>query len=193
MPLELRILAVRQQIDAIAGRLPTLGYRFTEPHNAFPGPEAGTEAAIEREVGALPDVIKLFWRLIGSVNLIGAHADWSGCEYPDPLVVYPPSVAISELDKFLADREERTRCNLPYAVPIAPDAYHKENVSGGMWYNLTIPAVAEDPLLNDERHQTTFTSYLELAVRWGGFPGLEQSEHHDWPLRQILGGSVTNG
>ena len=58
----------------------------------------------------------------------------------------------------------------PYCVPVAPDAYHKQNVSGGMWYNLSVPAVTDDPPLNDERHRTTFVGYLELALRWGGFP-----------------------
>ena len=196
MSLEDRILTVRQQIETIAGRLRTLGYKFTEQHNVFPGPEVGTEAAIdhiEREVGILPEAIKLFWRRVGSVNFIGFRDDWRGCDYPDPLVVYPPSVAIAALEDFLADREERMRCNFPYVVPIAPDDYHKANVSGGMWYNLSVPAAAADPPLNDERHRTTFTSYLELAVRWGGFPGLDRCEDHDWPLNEIGGGPLRKG
>jgi hypothetical protein len=197
MSLEARILKVGRQIATIARRLPSLEYRFRDPSAALPGPEPGTDAAIERierEVGTLPLGIKLFWRLVGSVDFTGPHGDWTvveypwdGCDCPDPLVVYPPSLAISELDEFLGDREERVRCDFPYLVPIAPDFKCKDNVSGGMFYNLSVPAVDDDPPLNDERHRTTFVSYLELAVRWGGFPGLDRCSGHNWPLREITG------
>ena len=196
MSLEARILGVGEQIGKIARRLPALGYEFGDASAAFPGPESGTDGAIKRieqEIGALPLAIKLFWRPVGSVDFTGRHGEWTvveypwdGCEYPDPLVVYPPSYAIFELDEFLGDREERMRCEFPYHVPIAPDPKCKDNVSGGMWYNLSVPAVADDPPLNDERHHTTFVSYLELTARWGGFPGLDRCPEHHWPLRDIL-------
>jgi hypothetical protein len=76
-------------------------------------------------------------------------------------------------------------------VPVAPDDYHKENVSGGMWYNLSVPAVADDPPLNDERHRTTFANYLELAVHWGGFPGLDRCADHTWPLAELRAAAIT--
>jgi hypothetical protein len=199
MSLEARILRVGERTASIARRLPTLGYRFKHPSSVFPGPEPGTDGAIariEREIGTLPLALKLFWRLVGSVDLTAHYRasrpveyPWPSCEYPDPLVVYPPSTAVAELDEFLGDREERMRCNFPYVVPIAPDDVHKDNVSGGMWYNLSVPAVAEDPPLNDEWHQTTFVNYLELAVRWGGFQSLERCPEHGWPLRELVGGS----
>src|SRR5437762_11826246 len=151
MPLEDRILARGRAIERVVVRLHSLGFQFVEPEAVFPGPEPRTEEAIERierEVGPLPLAIKLFWRRVGSVNFMGAHPDWEGCEYPDPLVVYPPSQAIYELEEFLGDREERMRFGVPYRVPIAPDSYHKENVSGGMFYNLSVPAVADDAPLN---------------------------------------------
>jgi hypothetical protein len=92
-----------------------------------------------------------------------------------------------ELDEFLADKEERLRCDDPYLIPIAPDDYHKEGVSGGMWYNVSVPAVADDPPLNDEWHGTTFVDYLELAVRWAGFPGLFRCPGHSWPVAELVG------
>lgn len=197
MSLEARILRVGEQTAKIARRLPALGYRFKRPTAVFPGPEPGTEEAIERierEVGKLPLALKTFWRVVGSVDFTAHYRTWrpveypwAGCEYPDPLVVYPPSAAIAELEEFLDDREERMRCDFPYFVPIAPDDAHKDNVSGGMWYNMDVPAVADDPPLNDERHRTTFVSYLELAVRWGGFPGLDRCPEHNWPLRELVG------
>jgi hypothetical protein len=203
MSLEARIVTVGEHVAKIARRLPALGYQFKRASAAFPGPEPGTEEAIariEREIGALPLALKVFWRLVGSVDFTARHKasaaveyPWGGCEYPDPIVVYPPSVAISELDEFLGDREERMRCNFPYLVPVAPDDIHKDNVSGGMWYNLSVPAVADDPPLNDEWHETTFVNYLELAVRWGGFPGLERCPEHSWPLRALVGDPAGEG
>jgi len=196
MFLEPRIVAAGEQIAKIAKRLPALGYQFQRPSAAFPGPEPGTEEAIariEREAGRLPLALKIFWRRVGSADFTARHRSsrpveypWAGCEYPDPLVVYPPSVAIAELDAFLGDREERMRCNFPYLIPVAPDDVHKDNVSGGMWYNLSVPAVADDPPLNDEWHKTTFVNYLELIVLWGGFPGLERCPQHNWPLRDLV-------
>ena len=197
MSLEARIRKVGEQIAKIARRLPELGYRFQRPSAAFAGPEPGTEDAIdriEREAGRLPLALKVFWRSVGSVDFTARHRTsapceypWDGCAHPDPLVIYPPSAAIAELDEFLGDRGERIRSDFPYVVPIAPDDAHKDNVSGGMWYNLSVPAVADDPPLNDERHRTTFVSYLELAVRWGGFPGLDRCPGHSWPLRELVG------
>ncbi len=189
MSLEDRIIAVGVQIGQIARRLFALGYEFEDPSAVFPGPERDTDAAIariEREAGKLPLAIKHFWSRVGSVNFIGRHTDWTGCEYPDPLFVYPPSMALDELESFLDDREERLRCNYPYFVPIAPDAKHKENVSGGGCYQLTMPRIADDPFLEEEPHRTTFVNYLEIAVRWGGFPGLERYPGHHWPLEKIL-------
>lgn len=198
MSLEARIFTVGEKVASIARRLPALGYKFKRPSAVYPGPEPGTEnaiARIEREIGILPLAVKVFWRLIGSVDLTAHYRTWhpveypwGGCEYPDPLVVYPPSAAIEELDQFLEDREERIRCASPFILPIAPDDIHKDNVSGGMWYNISVPAVADDPPLNDEWHQTTFVDYLELAARWGGFPGLERCAEHDWPLHEIVRG-----
>lgn len=185
---EHRIELVRESLYSIVTNLRALGYRFEDPSRVLPGPEPGTGGdiqKIEREIGALPAALKSFWTIIGSVGLSGSHPDWDGCEYPDPLIIYPPSVAIQELDEFLADREERERCNFPYRVPIAPDALHKANVSGGMWLNIDVPAKADDPPLNEAPGEMTFLEYLDLAVRWGGFLGLRDCSGHSWPLARI--------
>jgi hypothetical protein len=188
MQLEDRVIRVGVGLQRLVCRLKQLDYQFTDPSAVLPGVESKTDAAIERierEVGTLPQSLKLFWKKVGSVNLNGEHPHWSGCDYPDPLIVYPPSIAIEELDQFLGDQEERLRCNFPYLVPIAPDALHKANVSGGMWYNLPVPAVEDDPILCDEPHALSFTTYLEFALLWGGFAGLEDCPDHDWPLDEL--------
>jgi hypothetical protein len=193
MPIESRIEAAKVSIHSLVLRLTERGFRFERPAAVLPGPEnnaATAIARIEREVGVVPLALKLFWLDVGSIDLCGSHSEWQGCEYPDPLLVYPPSVAIDELDDFLSDREERLRCDFPYPIPVAPDLKHKAGVSGGMWYNVKIPAVADDPPLNEEWHQTTFLGYLELAIQWGGFPGLSRCPGHSWPIADIAGGST---
>jgi hypothetical protein len=191
MLLEQRMEAIGEKIRTLASRLGECGFRFRSPEEVLPGPEPGTMEAIariEREAGELPLALKLFWERIGSVNFCGSHPDWEGAEYPDPLFVFPPSVAIDELDQFLSDREERLRHSFPYLVPIAPDDYHKEDVSGGMWYNVSVPAVADDPQLHDEWHNTTFVGYLVIAILWAGFPGLARYPGHNWPIEELARG-----
>jgi hypothetical protein len=197
MPIEEHIDFIGKRLQILEQRLTEQGFQFENEDEVLPGPEDDTDEAIEQiehEIGAVPLSLKLFWQRVGSVNFCGGHPEWEldpDCEpegYPDPIVVYPPSVALGELEEFLADKEERLRCNLPFVVPIAPDFYHKADVSGGMWYNLSVPAVADDPPLNDEWHKTTFLNYLEIAVKWGGFPGLERSPKHTWPIAKLVQG-----
>src|SRR5262245_1262675 len=101
MSLESRINAAGDSIRLLVKQLTESGFVFKRPTKVFPGPEenaAASIARIEREAGVLPLALKLFWQGVGSVNLCGYHPDWQGCDYPDPLVVYPPSVAIQELE-----------------------------------------------------------------------------------------------
>lgn len=187
--------SIDAHIDRIAAALPILvarlrhhGYQFANPDQVLPGPEATVKDSIQRiegEIGTVPYALATFWRRVGSVNLCGSHPEWFGCEYPDPLVVEPASLAVAELDEFIADREERLKADFPYLIPIAPDDYHKEDVSGGMWYNVDCPATADDPIINDERHNVTFLTYLDLALALGGFLGLDQADRHSWPVTEL--------
>jgi hypothetical protein len=56
-------------------------------------------------------------------------------------------------------------------MPIAPDNYHKNNVSGGPPYSIIVPNKAIDAKLENEWHTTTFVNYLRICFRHGGFPG----------------------
>jgi hypothetical protein len=193
MTLGSRIDAVGTSIRLLVRRLTDRGFVFDRPPEVFPGPQNGTAAAIARiewAIGTVPLAMKLFWLNVGSVDLCGNHPEWAGCDDPDPLVVFPPSIAIHELEDFLSDKEERLKHDFPYLIPIAPDHLHKSGVSGGMWYNVSVPAVADDPPLNDEWHQTTFVTYLEEAVRWAGFPRLRDCDGHSWPVDELVRGIV---
>jgi len=185
MNLPARIQKIGLDLETIVFHLNECDFEFEHRDEVFPGPEenaAESIARIEREVGALPLALKLFWLQVGSIDLCGFHPEWEGCEYPDPLVIWPPSFAVNELEDFLADKKNRLATNFPYVVPVAPDAYHKADVSGGMFYNITVPATADDPPLNDEWHKTTFLNHIDIAIRFGGFPGLAHSPNHTWHI-----------
>lgn len=172
--LDTRIRAIHQRLKRIESNLRQLGYEFADDRLVMPGPERGSLdaiARIEAEVGTVPQALKRFWLIVGGVDFSGGHPDWSGCEYPDPLIVEPPSSAVAELDEFMADKEERLRCNYPYCIFIAPDSYHKAGVSGGEPYSIDVPATGDNPRLRNEPHETTLLEYLELATQWGGVSG----------------------
>jgi hypothetical protein len=191
LTLENRINGIGEGIRILVHRLTERGFEFERPTEIFPGPERDTSemiARIEIEVGEVPLALKLFWQNIGSVNLCGSHPDWQGCDNPDALVVFPPSFAIYELGEFLSDKEERLRHNFPYLIPISPDDLHKIHVSGGMWYNVSVPALADDPPLNDEWHRTTFVDYLEETLKWAGFSALCDCKEHSWPVDALTKG-----
>ncbi len=192
MSVETRIDSVACALSGLKRRLEEMGYVFRDPHTVLSGPVNGIDTAIDRlkrEVGPIPLALEAFYRRIGSVNFLGEHPEWEGCDFPDAVFVYPVTVALEELDEFLDRREEYTEAFGGFRVPIAPDYYHKEDVSGGMWYGIALPDESEDPILLEEWHETTFLNYLELCVKCAGFPGLEDCEgEHNWPVEELTRG-----
>jgi len=131
---------------------------------------------------------------VGSVDFTGRPPEWEGCEYPDPIVIDSVEFAVSEAKEFLklASPDEYWGSDSGiFRIPIAPDYYHKKDVSGGMWYGVEVPNNKEDPELLEEWHQTTFVGYLRLCLEWGGFPGLERAEaKHTLPIEKLKEGLV---
>lgn len=181
---------LRTQFEILREILYQLGYLFEDTSQVIGIPDSDIDKKLNRltlEFGPLPEALTQFYKIIGSLNFLGTYPDWKGCEYPDPLFVYSIDEAMMALDEWLlydVDRfgPENARA---FRVPIAPDYYHKENVSGGMWYNIVLPTSMSDPALADEWHKTTFFGYLKTCLLWGGFPGLEKSEGHNWPLETL--------
>lgn len=187
---------VATNLAMLADRLRGLGYEFRNADRVLPGPDAKVEqklARIEECIGAVPRALASFYRIVGAVDFCGSHPEWSGCDYPDPIVVEPIDSAMDELEQYLelddpAEEYWGSESGV-FRIPIAPDYYHKEDVSGGMWYGVEVPNDAADPQLLEEWHETTFVSYLEICFRWGGFPGLERNkETIIWPVRDLTQG-----
>ena len=188
--LELRVEELGHRLSIVTARLEKFGFRFDRPDEVLPGPERDTQPVIDRiesAAGPLPQALRLFWLRVGSVNLSGHHPLWRGCEYLDQLVVFPPSVALNELKEYLANREERDRVDVRYSVPIAPDVFHKADVSGGPPYSIAVPATVDDPPLLNAVPSASFLEHIERAIRYSGFPGLADCAQHTWPITQLVG------
>ena len=183
--MEARIHALGRRISVLVQRLRTIGYIFDRPDETFPGPDPSALDVIlriESSVGELPLALKLFWTRIGSVDLTGSHPEWpESSVYLDQLVVFPPKVAAYDLDDYLSGEPG------PFEVVIAPDYFHKADVSGGSPYAVSVPATADDPLLNGTPSPQTFLEHIENALRFGGFPGLANCPDHGWPLVELVG------
>jgi hypothetical protein len=178
------MLRVRANVEVLIDRLHSLGYRFgiypdgsRTPYYEGPlvPPPPDIKSKIEKVEtlvgGPIPISLSIFWRVVGSVDFIGYHPSWP--EYSDPLVVYPTEAVDSEYDDWIAACDEDGLEQVgPFAIPLAPDVYHKDNVSGGAPYSIVVPNRAIDATFEDEFHETTFVDYLRIAFGCWGFPGL---------------------
>src|SRR6185295_13906998 len=73
----------------------------------------------------------------------------------------------------------------PYDLTLAPDRYHKADISGGAAYGIELPFLGADPIFANEDHGLPFVDYLRLAFRCGGFPRLDR--HHAEPgVRELI-------
>ena len=158
-------------------------------------------AELEAVVGAQPLSLRAFYEVVGEVNLVGeppeTWREWFGApEDGDALYIDPIDAAFEamlwEEDVYgdmsteewdLPDPDEEDLCDsrayhaLPHdcrLIPLAPDEWHKYNISGCGGYEIAVPNPSADARLLTESHRTTFVNYLRICLRWGGFPKLEQ-------------------
>jgi hypothetical protein len=191
---------VRRNCELLVSRLRALGYVFgtypdgttgyyTQGPLVAPSDQTRADVAeLEAQAGPLPLSLVAFWQEVGSVDLVGMRPGWP--DGLDPLVVYPPEGALSDLDEVAGnDIFEESICSqitaalghVNFEAPrffagLAPDDLHKDNVSGGGPYGVALPCPSADFVFLEEGHNLPFVQYLRLAIlRWGGFPGLDGS------------------
>jgi len=180
-------------LEEIIDNLLTEGYRFVEPNKVHQAPDSDLWDWIrEYEEGGiyLPVSLQAWLAVVGNVDLRGTHPSWpkpgyvfdempatSDVLYTDPLVVDVSGDYVAYLRREWETniRDEGSENVGPFLVAISPDHIHKANVSGGPPYEVPAQTPAVDSLLYNERHCTSFTDYIRIALRWGGFPGLEYS------------------
>jgi hypothetical protein len=191
---------VRRDCQLIISRLRDLGYVFGVYPDGSTGYYAkgplvppsevtrGALAMLEDRVGPIPISLFAFWQEVGSVDLVGMRFSWP--EGLDPLVVYEPEVAISDLDEWEIDVEEGiVKDPWRFKAGLAPDELHKDNVSGGAPYSVALPDKSADFMLLNERHNLLFVPYLRMAIlRWGGFPGLDRHKAPFEALGDLVAG-----
>ena len=173
----------KSNVEVIVSRLSVIGYRFGMypdqtrlkhyPGAIVPPPPDVTERIVrlENSAGFLPLSLSAWWAIVGSVNFMGYHPSWP--EMSDPLVVYPIELVQREYDEW---REWAEKLEVEhFDIPLGPDDYHKDNVSGGSPYSIYLPNPCIDAKLEWERHNTNFVNYLRICFKWGGFPGIEHT------------------
>lgn len=109
----------------------------------------------------------------------------------DPLVIDLRGLSVEEYEFWQEDIEAgELDEDQPYTLDIAPDIYHKSNISGGAPYGLVLPnAAADAPLLETPWGELTFVEYLRLSFTWAGFPGLQDfANRDDLLLNQLKAG-----
>jgi hypothetical protein len=189
---------VRRNCESIVARLAELGYAFGLYPDGSDGyysegplvpPDDDRLRAVEAlkvRAGPIPVSLAAFWREVGSIDLVGMHPGWP--ELLDPLVVDPPGAVLAAFEEWeeYADEDEREE---GFVAELAPDALHKDDISGGAPYGAALLDPAADFLFLNEPHGLTFVAYLRLAIlRWGGFPGLEGRGTEFGPIQRLTEG-----
>jgi hypothetical protein len=177
---------VGRNADRISERLQAAGWKaLTGRLRTLPSPDdVGLFQRIEAIVGSpVPPSLCAFWTIVGGIDWVwnydleDAIPDL-GVAIPmadkDPLYIDPPSAASHVFDDWEEQRDQPDPDLVdPFALDLAPDFYHKANISGGPPYGIELPFFGADPLFANEAHEVSFVDYLRLSFRWAGFPGLE--------------------
>ncbi|GAA3972247.1 hypothetical protein GCM10023085_63250 [Actinomadura viridis] len=173
----------RGNIEMIVGRLDEQGHRFHEnnddqtPVEPYAPPGPGAESYLqwlEERLGSLPMTLSSWMRIVGDVWLVGTHPRWQSSADADPLVfevegTRKPAGGIREhVEQKVEDRRADGR-RTPFLLPVAPDHFHKANVSGGGPYGIVLPDGCADAHFVGEIGMP-LVGYLTLVFQNGGFP-----------------------
>ena len=176
------MLRVRKNLEVLIERLHEIGYHFEYPESILTDREPDCEemiAKLESSIGVIPLSLHAWYKTVGSICLIGSHPEWMECFdgdfLHDPVVVFSLSDVMEEYENWMAVQTRLKDRVSQFEIPIAPDAYHKSDISGGSHFSMLVPDAAIDGTLLNEPHNTTFVAYLRLSFSWGGFPGFEQA------------------
>ena len=184
--------------DLLAERLAARGWTaLTGRLRTLPAAEdAGLMEGLERYTEApLPPSLRAFWEIVGGIDFVwnyrtemqapGLGPDLAMVEM-DPLCIYASEVAPYLLQEW-KERRSPVDPDLddPCSVELAPDHYHKANVSGGSPYSIELPFFGADPIFANEEHGLPFVDYLRLSFNCAGFPRLER-HHHRKDVRNFV-------
>lgn len=183
---------VRRNIETIIERLIDTGYefgitfngeenRYAEPFRSEPDNAEQNIAYLESTFGELPLSLKMFWRVVGAVCLVGRYPDWA--ETVDETSIDALWITPADSGEFeLYEQEDGEE----FVLPLAPDQFAKAVVSGGAPYGIALPCATTDAIFTDW-HGTTFVNYLRICFEWGGFPGFAREWNGEKWVPQSIG------
>jgi len=155
------------------------GYIFDRPQEVLESPSPNISAMISnmrRGLGSFPYTLESLYTRIGSVDFCGSTRAFEETEYPDPLQLSPFDYYFRSYVKYATDPAEKEWWEEGYggfALQIAADHYHKENISGGPEHHIRVPAINDDPMVEESPWTKSFLDYLSSYLLWGGFSGYE--------------------
>lgn len=187
----------RRNVEVIIERLRNSGYEFVDPSSNGYVPRtplvSPTDSSprfaqwLSERVGPVPMTVTEWIVVVGDVNLVGNHPEWPERDMlTDALVVEfelrgyadrgpgwdAREYCQSELQAWKDDVAEYGADNVGrFALPFAPDLYHKANVSGGAPYGVYLPDSSVDATCRINGRDISFIEYLRECFRFGGFPG----------------------
>lgn len=176
---------VRRNAEALASALADAGWPI-QVNEAVTAPWHELDqrlAELDELVGApVPPALEAFWRIVGGIHLV-PYARKAPAHVPsalimlDPLEIEDPENVWFEVDEW-AEERDRSHPELagPIELPVAPDHYHKADISGGDPYSVRFPDATADPFVHDESHRLHLTDYLRLAFANRGFLRLHDDE-----------------
>ena len=173
---------VAQNADQLTQGLRGLGWDFEyEPRPAPDKDVIDQIARLEQACGGrVPLSVSAFWRVVGGIvwtpagnRLPDGWPDDVGEESLDPLVVEPIACVHSSLWEWQG-RVQKLGPVLagPLDLELAPDRFHKFDISGGSAYGIRLPSGQADALFRNAPEGLRLVAYLRLALQWGGFVGL---------------------
>lgn len=190
----------RQNVEAIIDRLSTDGYRFHDntdeqapvrPHVPPTKNAAAYVAWLDEQFGAVPMTLSSWARIVGDVWLVGTHPAWPSSASADPLVIeleatrYPAGDSPRDYnEERWADAVDDEDEDDAFVLAVAPDRFHKDNVSGGDPYGFVLPDGCVDAVFRWETPMP-FVSYLNWVFSEGGFPW-PSGDDAQWNVRHRL-------
>jgi hypothetical protein len=188
----------RHNVALLVERLPQLGYRFNPLGLEVwqqPNPELTQMLdQIEQTYGPVPLTVRMWFDIVGSVTLTGAHPKL--CEHTelrrkdgwiheafglDPkhrALYWPTSDPLVVWSTFFIAQDGELLDDPPsgYALDIAPDLTLKHEESSeqsALYFHIPNPTFDAVIIGDDQRWTGTFfIPYLQTCFDWGGFPGL---------------------
>jgi hypothetical protein len=150
---------VRQNLGVVTARLEVCGYLRAVPDRGSRVSEEDLALYEQQLGGPLPLSLRMFWRVVGSIDLTQAESqmvhDWLDVPSSDlqclgdddPLVVPDPSnFSFEDLDEYGGLEDDGDEPEVPgqHLVGLSPDRFHKAGVSGGNGYSLWVPDSCAD-------------------------------------------------